>query len=207
MTRKILYRRRKLLPWWIKIFIWIFLFLGAIALFVSFLELIGSPIDLWIAGESAIYGMETYDRYSPLGILISLLILFKGFTAFAMWTEKDYAIKLGLIDAAVGIIVCVIMMIVQPIIAFEEGTILFNFRFELLLLIPYLLKCRKIRKPWEALTEPVYSNTSSQSESPSANVTNTEEEVIIEEQHPVGPSTDGEDDGLDREDPSRFMPK
>lgn len=208
MTRKILYRRRKLLPWWMKFFIWIFLFLGASAVVVSLLELIGTPINLWIAGESSIYGMETYDRYSPLGLFITLLILFKGYTAFAMWTEKDHAIKLGLIDAIVGIVVCVVMLFVQPIFALDEGTILFNFRFELLFLIPYLLKCRKIRKPWEALTEPVYSNIPSAEETAApAAVQKSEQEIPRqnEEAEDSAPAKDA--DGLDKEDPRRFMPK
>jgi hypothetical protein len=152
---KITGRRRKLLPWWMKVFIWIFMFTGASGIVVVLLEAIGSPIHFWFVSESSIYGMQTFERFSLLGIFISTLIIFKGYTAFAMWTEKKPAIKLGLIDAVVGIIVCIIMMIVKPVFALVDGIWQMNLRFEILFLVPYLIKCWRIRKAWGQLEKPL----------------------------------------------------
>lgn len=204
MVQQIISRRRKLLPWWMKFFIWIFMFLSSYGLFMMFWEIIGSPIDLYFTGEVSIYGMETYDKYSLLGIFIITLILFKGLTAFMMWTEKDLAIKFGLIDASVGIIICITMMIVYPIFNLVNGFWNINLRFEILFLIPYLIKCWKLIKPWDELKEPIYQNITPVSEAKTQITIETETELKSELE--IEKPSDN-NDGLDKEDPRRFMPK
>ncbi len=135
-------RRRKLLPWWIKVFTWIFLVMGAMVPVVFVLGLTGQPIQL------AFYGFETLDAASIIGIGLMLVFLLKGITAFGLWTEKDWAIQLGVFDAIIGIAVCIFSMFINPIIDADPG---FNitFRLELVVLIPYLFKLRKIKPEWD----------------------------------------------------------
>lgn len=176
--------------------------IGASAIFVNFWEIVGLPINFWFITESSIYGMETYDRFSILGIFISILIIFKGYTAFAMWTEKPLAIRLGILDAIVGIIVCIIMMIVEPLFQFINGTWDINLRFEILFLTPYLIKCYKIRKTWEQFDESICATEKT-------NIEPKEDSKIKFESAIKTKATpeNKEDDNLDKEDPRRFMPK
>lgn len=196
-------KRRDLLPWWIKFFIWIFMLIGASAIFVNFWEIVGLPLNFWFVTESSIYGLETYDRFSILGIFISILIIFKGYTAFAMWSQKELAIRFGIVDASIGIIVCVIMMIVEPFFELTDGTWNINLRFEILFLTPYLIKCYKIRKTWEEFDETINS-------SEKINI-QPKEEFKIDLKSEIKTKTESvdknEDDDLDKEDPRRFMPK
>lgn len=135
-------RRRKLLPWWIKMFCWIFMLFGAMSIVCFVLGFTNIKPDL------AFYGFETNEPFSLIGLLVISTGIFKGITAFALWFEKDYAVKLGKIDAVIGIILCVISMCVLPF--FQDG---FNItlRLELALLIPFLIKLNKIQKEWESL--------------------------------------------------------
>lgn len=192
------FRRQKLLPWWMIGFIWIFMFMGASGLAVSAWELILSPTGLGFDKE--LYGMQTYEGFSPLALFIKTLIIFKGVTAFGMWTEKNWAINFGIADAAIGIVVCVVMMFLQPLFEIVNGTFMFNFRFEILFLIPYLIKCLKIRKRWEN-REGTYSITT--------NIPSSDQEKQVIEKPEI---KDGniekieQGDNIDKEDPRRFMP-
>jgi hypothetical protein len=135
-------RRRKMLPWWIKIFCWIFMLFGLL----SFVCLILGFTN--IKPALAFYGFETNEPFSLNGLLVISVGLLKGVAAFALWFEKDYAIKIGKIDAIIGIALCIISMVVLPFI--QDG---FNLiiRLELALLIPFLIKLNKIQKEWESI--------------------------------------------------------
>ena len=139
---KIIIRRRKLLPWWIKIFCWFFMFFGLMSLVCLILGFTN------IKPALALYGFETNEPFSINGIIIISVGLLKGITAFALWFEKDFAIKIGKIDAIIGIVLCVISMLVLPFL--QDG---FNItiRLELALLIPFLIKLNKIQKEWESI--------------------------------------------------------
>ena len=75
-------RRRKLLPIWIKIFLWIFMVFGAIAPVGVVLGAIGIDFNL------AIYGLETTNALSITGLLIILFFAIKGTVSFGLWTEE-----------------------------------------------------------------------------------------------------------------------
>jgi uncharacterized BrkB/YihY/UPF0761 family membrane protein len=137
-------RRRKLLPWWIKVFCWIFMIFGLLAFVCLLLGFTNIKPSL------AFYGFETNEPFSVIGMLVITVGILKGITAFSLWFEKNFAIKLGKIDAIVGIIICVISMLILPYL--NDG---FNFqiRLELALLIPFLLKLNKIEKEWERITK------------------------------------------------------
>jgi len=137
-------RRRKLLPWWMKTFTWIFLIFGAIAPVGLILGIFGLEFQL------SLYGLETNTPLSVTGLCLIVIFLFKGITAFGLWTEKDWAINLGLIDAVLGICVCVFIMIIYPLIDNQPGFEL-RFRFELLLLILFLVRLVKIKSEWNEI--------------------------------------------------------
>ncbi|MFL0354774.1 hypothetical protein [Xanthomarina sp. GH4-25] len=135
-------RRRKMLPWWIKIFCWIFMLFGLLSFVCLILGFTNIKPDL------AFYGFETNEPFSLYGLIVISIGLLKGVTAFALWFEKDFAIKIGKIDAIIGIALCVMSMVVLPFI--QDG---FNItlRLELVLLIPFLIKLNKIQKEWESI--------------------------------------------------------
>ena len=133
-------RRRKLLPGWIKFFIWIFMIFGVMAIVCLSLGILGFNMDL------SLYGLESYHPLSITGLIIIFLGIFKGTTAFSLWTEKDWAIKIAIVDAVIGIAICIFTMVTN-----ESETYLFNFRLELIVFIPYLIQLFKIRQPWDKL--------------------------------------------------------
>lgn len=135
--------RRELIPFWIKIFIWIFI---VFALFVPLL------IIIRLSGRETlltIYGLETNDAFSSIGIIISALFFLKGIAAFGMWSEKEWAIKLAIIDSVIGIIICLAVM-TAPVFS---NRLIYNYRLELILLIPYLIWLFKIKAAWESNDE------------------------------------------------------
>ncbi len=131
--------RRQLLPWWMKISCWLFMIFGVAAIGCLFLGLFGFSENL------AFYGFATNEPLSLTGLIIIMVAIFKGVTAFSLWFEKDYAITLGTIDAITGIVICVIFMVVLP---FFIQNLHATIRLELLLLIPYLIKLNSIQPQW-----------------------------------------------------------
>lgn len=139
-----LFRRRDLLPKWIKVFIWFFLIFGVLAPFAFTLGLVGASFS------ASIYGLKANQALSFTGIFITLLYLLKGIVAFGLWTEKKWAVNLAITDALIGIILCSVMMylsFVNPINGLVLG-------FELILLIPYLVKMIKIKNEWIVINNP-----------------------------------------------------
>lgn len=131
--------RRSLLTWWIKTFCWIFMIL-------SFFSLFGIVAGLFSWHfQMTLYGFETVEPFSIMGIFILLIMLFKGYTAYTLWFEKDEAILLGQIDAWAGIIICTFTMLILPI--FSEGYSI-SLRLEILFLIPFLKHLKDIKDKW-----------------------------------------------------------
>ncbi|HWI92961.1 MAG TPA: hypothetical protein VNT20_16905 [Flavisolibacter sp.] len=131
--------RKKLLPVWIKVFIWLFMIAGP---FILFAFLIGVFTTLHY--NSSIYGLESNEPLSPIGLFIFFVFLLKGIVAYGLWTEKDWAVNLGIVDAILGIAACFAVMVVPAL----KPAPAFTFRLELLLLVPYLVKLLKIREKW-----------------------------------------------------------
>lgn len=131
--------RRALLPAWIKVFCWLFMLMGVAGIACLIIGLFGGTADL------SLYGFETNEPLSLLGSLIIAFMLFKAFTAYSLWFEKDNAILLGKIDAIAGIVICMISMVAIPIIM-ENVDI--KIRLELLLLLPYYYKLENIKNAW-----------------------------------------------------------
>ena len=132
--------RKKMLPLWIKIFMWLFLITGAFVPIVLISGLMGYNAQL------ALYGLETNEAFSYIGIILTTIYIIKGITAFSLLKEKDWAIKIGIIDATIGIIICILIMLYP----FINPQFKFSLRLELVALIPYLIKLLKIKTQWEA---------------------------------------------------------
>lgn len=137
----ILQRRRALLPLWIKIFTWIFLATGAIAMLILIAGVFG------IQGRLSIYGFSSSEAFSPTGLLLAAIFVSKGLVAYGLWMEKEWAVPAARIDAIIGIVICVGQMIVSPFLG-NSGFIV-SLRLELVALIPYLIKMRKLHYPWK----------------------------------------------------------
>lgn len=135
-------RRRNLLPIWIKIFLWIFLIGGALAVIFLMAGSLMTHISL------SLYGMDANHPYSMTGFLICTLFIFKGIVAYGLWFEQDWAAQAAIIDAIIGIAICLIMMAIIP---FVNPAISFTLRLELIPLYFYLVKMQKIKKTWENL--------------------------------------------------------
>lgn len=132
-------RRIQLIPLWIKIFAWIFLVFGAFAVIVFAIGIMGGSASL------SLYGLSTNEPLSIIGIFITACFMLKGIVAFGLIKEKDWAIKLGIADAIIGIAACA-FTIIYP---FFLNEIQFTFRLELIALIPYLVKLLRIKTQWE----------------------------------------------------------
>lgn len=131
--------KRKLLPWWIKVFIWIFLFLAVFTPVVIILGFLGYKMQL------SLYGIQTSSALSSKAFLITGLFLFKGVVSYGLWTGKKWAIKVAMIDAVFGILFCLYMMfLVKPVNEKDYS----NYRFELVFLIPYFVKLTDLIETW-----------------------------------------------------------
>lgn len=130
-------QRRKLLPIWIKVFIWIFFLFGGIGILLLLFAPFSDNIDL------SIYGISTTSPKSIAGISIIFLFILKGLVSYGLWFEKKWGINIAQIDAVFGIIICTATMFYS---AFYNHNL--SLRLELLLLIPYLIKMIKIKAIW-----------------------------------------------------------
>lgn len=137
--------RRKLLPWWIKTFCWIFMFLAICGLGT----LIGSAFSTNV--HLSLYGFETNTAYSGVGIFLIAVMTLKGYAAYSLWFEKENAIVIAKVDAVIGIVICIVSMFILPFKT-ENGHI--PLRLEIALLIPYYIKINKIEYEWDNLEKP-----------------------------------------------------
>ena len=133
--------RRSLLPLWIKIFIWLFLIFGALLPIGFVYTILDLPFNL------SLYGYETNDPRSLASYFILALFLYKFIVALSLWRSKVYAIILAEIDAISGILICCTYMILG--LMGDNDEIKFHFNLELFVLIPYLIKMRRVRKAWK----------------------------------------------------------
>ncbi|MDR6515309.1 hypothetical protein J2780_001887 [Chryseobacterium camelliae] len=116
--------------------------MGTIAVFLPLTGLFSNDTNL------SIYGIESTQIYSPAGIFIISILVFKGIVAYGLWFEQEWAPKAAIADAGLGIAICVIMMLVIP---FTVDHITFTIRFELVPLYFYFKKMRQIQNIWESV--------------------------------------------------------
>ncbi|MCC9064338.1 hypothetical protein [Flavobacterium piscisymbiosum] len=133
--------RRKLLPWWIKIFCWFFMILTVCAVGALIMNIFIPTVNI------AIYGFSSNTAFSGTGMFIIAIMLLKGFAAYSLWFEKPNAISIGKIDAICGVVICIAAMFALPFMNSNN----FMFRLEILLLIPYYMRLNKIEYEWDNL--------------------------------------------------------
>ena len=76
------------------------------------------------------------------------IFVFKGYVAYSLWKERDGAVGLAQIDAWIGIVACVVMMIYSMFVQSNSSIVFFTLRFELLFLIPYVWVMNRIAYDW-----------------------------------------------------------
>ncbi|HKX87187.1 MAG TPA: hypothetical protein VJL37_10980 [Flavobacterium sp.] len=135
--------RRKLLPWWIRFFCWVFMPLGVIAIATIPIGLFGFPTDL------SIYGLSTTNSISLIGLGIIAVMTFKAYVAYLLFFGKDRAIELGKIDALIGILISIVTTVSQ----FIDNSPNFYIRIEIVFLILYFIKLNKIEYQWDNIEE------------------------------------------------------
>jgi len=113
---------------------------GAISIPIFILGLSGFNFEL------ELYGYTAHRALSTIGVFLFLLYLFKGVVSYSLWFEKVWAVNLGIIDAIIGILTCIIGMANIPL--FHGNLDSNRFRFEIIFLIPYLIKLTRIRRLW-----------------------------------------------------------
>ncbi len=134
--------RRKLLPLFMKIFSWIFAVYGC---FIPVAIVAGLMMHNF---RMSIYGLEANTIYSVTGAIIAIIFLLKFFVAVGLLRRQDWAVKLGIADAVLGIAVCMAVMLYLIVTVHS-----FSFKLELAALIPYLVSLLKIRDEWANCTE------------------------------------------------------
>jgi hypothetical protein len=131
-------RRRKLLPWWVLAFMWIFMVFAAIVPVGFILGLLGYDFNV------SLLGLSTNNPLSLIGAVVMLLFLFKGITGLALWTERVWAVRVAKIDAIISTVICVGVMVYALL-----GHSSFSIRLELVAIIPYYFKMTRIQYDWE----------------------------------------------------------
>ncbi|WP_313807798.1 hypothetical protein [Flavobacterium sp.] len=134
-------RRRALLPLWIKIFTWFFMIFGISVPFAIGFGAFGEAFDL------SLYGIDTNQPLSLLGVFVLSLISFKAITAISLWFEKDYATDLAKIDSYIGFVLCLLMMVVYPFFDEHEG-FSFHLRIEIFFIYFFFKKIDQIEYNW-----------------------------------------------------------
>jgi len=128
--------RRKLLPWWIKFFCWIFM----LAALLSFAATVAFFLDF--QPELSIFGFDAKDNYPVNALIIFTVFLSNGLAAYCLWFGKNEAIILAKFSAYLGIFLCVASMIID---AYNGRLVL---RVELIFLAVFLWKLKKIEPYW-----------------------------------------------------------
>ena len=137
-------RRRHLLPRWMGFFCWAFMILAILSIACLLLGISGMHFKL------AVFGIQSSGPLSTDTLIIISLLLLKGIVGWSLWFEKDYAVVLGLADAIATIIICITTMVAANQLQ-SWITVNSNFRMELILLVPYLIKLLMIRGEWSTL--------------------------------------------------------
>ncbi|MFI2742815.1 hypothetical protein ACG2LH_08755 [Zhouia sp. PK063] len=134
-------KRKHLLPWWFKAFTYVFIALGIVAILGLVLGVLGFSFPV------TLYGIETDEPISLIGVLLFVLFIFKGFTAFIILRGRSWAIPLAELDAIVGISLCLCSLIILPYVGIHQKSAILTIP-QFLLLIIYIVNIEKIKTTW-----------------------------------------------------------
>ena len=132
-----------MIPKWIRFFCWLFAVACPLGLIASF-------IMYMIQGtyNFSIYGIQSDGLFSLLGLLSTISFIIKGIAAIGLLTEKNWAVRMAIIDGFLSTCLAAYSLIFH-IWIWDGNFSGFNLRLELLLIVPYLIKMIRIRKDWE----------------------------------------------------------
>ncbi|MFV1922243.1 MAG: hypothetical protein ACMZ63_06545 [Methylotenera sp.] len=136
MDIEIVQKRKSLLPKWIKFFGWLFIIISVLIP----INIILTPfLDLEMSYE--IFGLiYVGSGFDLMALVIQLLIIFTGFSAYSLLFGKDWGVNICLINGYLGLVLCITSMILSGFTMF---------RLEPIIQIPYLIKLHKIKKDWD----------------------------------------------------------
>ena len=131
--------RKSLVPLWIKIFGWLFIFLGVTAP-LGYAYTLLSQSD----GEFGLLGLEaTGSTLSFTALFLMLVFVSFGVSAYGLLFGKMWGVKACLVSGYIGVGIAIYSM----------GMGLMNngveVRLELLIQIPYLIKLHKLKALWD----------------------------------------------------------
>ena len=84
-------------------------------------------------------------KLKKIGELILILNIIKILVVYGYFFQKDWAIKVGITDAILGIFLCIIVFI----ISISQSNL--NFPIQGVILLIYLVSLRSIRLKWESI--------------------------------------------------------
>jgi len=136
MDIEIVQKRKSLLPKWIKFFGWLFIIISVLIP----INIILTPfLDLEMSYE--IFGLVYVGSgFDLMALVIQLLIIFTGFSAYSLLFGKEWGVNICLINGYLGLVLCITSMILSGFTMF---------RLEPIIQIPYLIKLHKIKKDWD----------------------------------------------------------
>lgn len=128
--------RWDLFPYWIRVCTTFYFLFALFAVLSSIYSLLTDGVFL-----ADIYQLRK-TRIENIGELSFILIFIKLLVAYGYIFQKDWAIRVGITDAILGIFICVMVMIYTTSI-YE---MLF---FQIIILAIYLRKIKSIKTDWE----------------------------------------------------------
>ena len=130
------------IPKWLKYFSFLFAIIGLLIPIIIILNVID------IRPQLAIYGLGSNSIFNGIGIIILLVFTIKAIVSYGILRKEKWAFKLALFDAILGIVICILKFGLIDILK-DKSNINFEFRLELLILIPYLIYIARNKSNWE----------------------------------------------------------
>lgn len=130
-------QRRKLLPWWVKLFGGFFLVAGGLSIFAIPASFLGANVGFNIFG----FGFD--GNFNLEGVVALLIFLCSSMVAYGLLWGKDWAVQ-----SAIGL--CLVQFLLAMIMLFvvmNRGSM--GVHIEFLLLLPFCYKMFKIADAWE----------------------------------------------------------
>lgn len=128
--------RRKLMPWWMRFFSWLFMIMGAFAVPIFFVLFFNRNVT------SSIFALD--EAFPYFGQHLSAIIMvFNGFVGLWLWLEKKDAIRFAIICAVINIVTSLL----SAVILIVNGQI--TFRVEFIFAILFLVRVFTIKEEWE----------------------------------------------------------
>ena len=136
------YLEKYQMPKWLKYFSILFAIIGLVIPIIIILNLLD------FKPEIAIYGLGSNSIFDAMGIIILLVFIIKAIVSYGILRKEIWAFKLALFDGILGIVICISKFGLIDILS-DRSNINFEFRLELLILIPYLIYIARNKLNWE----------------------------------------------------------